>query len=192
MVASICQKASGSLPKDLSKSSLDSHSCKCGATNCCCVSQSSQKRPRDNKNQRMGDLTQTKASCLFPASPWPDKHHTLFFSYPNYHLVICWHVADSLTAIGHRSYRDTGGCSAILVTQVRSEWSLVSSLRERAKLIVFGFLLHEIKGSDLFVLNFPLKKKKLPLLSIKKANIEWVTPIIVICGFHIILPFSDK
>lgn len=117
LVASICQKASGSLPKDLSKSSLDSHSCKRGATNCCCMSQSSLKEAsRDSKKQRMGNSSQTKASYLFPASPWLDKYHTLFFSYPNYHLVICWQLQSNQAQVSL-------WCSDILVTQVRSERS---------------------------------------------------------------------
>lgn len=149
-VVSVCQKASGSLPKDLSKTNLDPHCSKRGATDrlLLYVTTLSKAALADNKNLGLVDLSQwTKASRLFPVPRQLDKYHVFFLNHPN-HVLIVWKVADCLTVTGQgltscftstKMARERSDLQA--VHYISSKWiKRASSWEETAELITFCFL----------------------------------------------------
>lgn len=204
-VVSVCQKASGSLPKDLSKTNLDPHCGKCGTTDrlFLYVTILSKAAFADNKNPGPVDLSQwTKASSFssvsmtwrisrfFPQLPKLPPHHLagwwlLYSDQARSHLLlyIYWD--------GRGMFWFTDGLSETWIMSIKSqaeELNMHPPWKKQLSSSLFVFyLLHETNGTSLFVSNFQLHKDY-SFLSVNKANTEWDTPITVICGFYTILP----
>lgn len=126
-VVSVCQKACGSLPKDLSKTNLDPHCSKRGATDWLLlyVTILSKAALADNKNLGLADLSQwTKASCLFPAPRRLGEYHAFFLNYPN-HVLIIWKAADCFTVTSQ------GLTSCFTSTEMARECSDLQAVRVR-------------------------------------------------------------
>lgn len=144
-------------------------------TNCCCTSQLCQKHPLQIVRIKGCWIYRSgQKHRVLPASPWLDKHHTIFLNYPNY-LLIIWQVVDCFTATrqgltscftiyqdGQGMFRFSGGSSETWITSIKSRVEELNRYppwkKQLSSLLFVFYLLLETNGTSLFVSNFRLKK----------------------------------